>query len=101
MKLTFSALAKRDVIETVVYIKSELNNPPAAAKFRNSLAKRSGMLEKFPELGASLNAVDGRLNGYRYLVISNYILIYKVTKSEIIVLRVLYGRSNYVELLSD
>lgn len=101
MKLTFSALAKKDVVETITYIKSELNNPPAAVKFRNSLEKRSRSLEKFPELGASLGTVDSRFKTYRYMVTGNYILIYKVTKNEITVLRVLYGRSNYVELLSD
>lgn len=101
MKLVFSSLARKDIFETISYIKNQLNNPPAAIKFKNSLVKRSEALEKFPELGASLATVDSRFISYRYLVISNYIIIYKVTLNETVVLRVLYARSNYVELLGD
>jgi plasmid stabilization system protein ParE len=53
----------------------------------------------FPEIGTSLEALDTRISNYRYLVAGNYLQIYRATSSEIQITRVLYARSNYVELL--
>jgi len=99
MKLVFLSSARQDIIEILTYIKNDLNNPPAALNFRNSIAKRSQALLRFPKLGATLGKTDNRFQDYRYLVLENYLLIYAVTEEEIRVLRVLYARSDYMRLL--
>lgn len=49
-------------------------------------------------MGASLESVDHRLGGYRYLIVNNYLVIYSVA-DEVSIVRILYARSDYVQLL--
>jgi len=101
MKLIFTPLAGKDVNEIIFYIINDLDNKLAALNLRNSIEKRSNMLQDFPMLGASLENVDVRLSNYRYITVKNYILIYKINTESVIVIRVLYALSHYIDLLTS
>lgn len=98
MNVVFLPAAEQDLGELFSYIQNELRNPIAAHNIAVKLLRRSQSLANFPEMGASLASVDPRLNSYRYLVIDNYLLIYKIT-DRVSIVRILYARSDYVQLL--
>lgn len=56
-------------------------------------------LTNFPELGASMMAIDIRLENYRYLIVDNYLVVYRYNRDAIYIIRVLYARSDYVRIL--
>ncbi len=63
------------------------------------ILQRAKLLANFPELGANLAHVDPKLGGYRHLLVDSYLIIYKVAHEEVCVVRILYARSDYEQLL--
>ncbi len=56
-------------------------------------------LEDFAELGAPLSSITKAGAGYRFLVSGNYMVFYRVRGNDVFIDRILYGRSNYMNLL--
>lgn len=98
MKVAFSHVAEQDLESLLSYINNELQNPIASENIGVKLLHRIQSLGSFPEIGAGLGSIDHRLSGYRYLVVDNYLVIYKVA-DQVSVIRILYARSDYVQLL--
>jgi addiction module RelE/StbE family toxin len=98
MKIVFLPAAEHDIYELFAYIQNELKNPIAARNIATKLLRRAQSLADFPDMGASLEGVDRRFNGYRYLLVDNYLVVYKVT-DQVSIVRILYARSDYVQLL--
>lgn len=99
MKVMFLHAAEHDLGGLFSYIKDELQNPIAARNIATKILQRTQALANFPELGANLANVDPKFDGYRYLLVDNYLVIYRVTDKEVCVVRILYARSDYVQLL--
>ncbi|HEV2403692.1 MAG TPA: type II toxin-antitoxin system RelE/ParE family toxin [Candidatus Saccharimonadales bacterium] len=99
MKVVFLPAADQDLSALFLYIQNELQNPIAARNIATKILQRSQSLEEFPEIGTSLESVARQLSGYRHLLVDNYLVIYKVTNSQVIIIRILYARSDYVQLL--
>ncbi|HTE21788.1 MAG TPA: type II toxin-antitoxin system RelE/ParE family toxin [Candidatus Limnocylindria bacterium] len=99
MKVTFLHAAEHDLGSLFSYIKDKLQNEIAARNVATKLLQRTQMLANFPELGVNLTSIDPRLVGYRYLLVDNYLVIYKITDEEVCIVRILYARSDYVQLL--
>ena len=99
MKVICSAKAEQDVDCLFEYIDNNLHNSIAAHIIVEKILRLSQKLSTFPEMGTSLKTVDSRLEAYRYLIADNYLLIYKVVDEEVVVVRILYAKSNYVQLL--
>ncbi len=98
MKIVFSLVAEQDLGDLFRYITSELQNSIAARNITTKILQRTQSLANFPEMGAGLEANDNRLSGYRYLLVDNYLIIYKLT-DQVNVIRILYARSDYVQFL--
>jgi toxin ParE1/3/4 len=99
MNVIFSVKADQDLASLFIYINDNLHNGNAAHNIVDKILHLSQKLSDFPEMGSSLKTIDSRLDRYRYLIVDNYLLIYKVTDEEVIVVRILYAKSNYVQLL--
>ena len=99
MKVVFLPAAEHDLAEVYAYIKDDLQNPIAARNIAAKILYRSQSLATFPEMGASLEAVDHRLAGYQYLLVGNYLITYKADALRVSIVRILYARSDYVQLL--
>ena len=99
MNVVFLPEARHDLLKISEYISKELQNPSAANNIVKKVLSLSDKLTDFPEMGPSLDVFDVRINNYRYLVAGNYLIIYRTTSLEIQITRILYARSNYVELL--
>ena len=83
------------------YISEELFAISAAANILERLEKEIMRLKEFP---FSCNYVADeylRNKGYRKLIVDNYIVFYliKEEKDKIIIMRVLYGKQKYEDLL--
>ncbi|HUD10052.1 MAG TPA: type II toxin-antitoxin system RelE/ParE family toxin [Candidatus Saccharimonadales bacterium] len=99
MKIIFAPVAEQDLADLFSYISNDLSNPIAAHNIANKILQVSQKLSDFPGLGAELKTIDTRLDNYRYLIVDNYLIIYKVIDQEVYILRILYARSDYVKLL--
>jgi len=91
--------AEQDIEKLFLYIQDDLANPIAAQNIAQKILQRIQQLTNFPELGASMMAIDTRLENYRYLIIDNYLVVYRYNRDAIYVIRVLYARSDYVRIL--
>jgi addiction module RelE/StbE family toxin len=98
MKVVFSGVAEQDLNEILLYISNDLQNPTAGKNIATKILRRLQSLANFPEMGASLEGINSQLGGYRYLVVDNYLVIYKITE-RVSVMRILYARSDYIQLL--
>lgn len=93
--------AEEDLDEIFYYIALELNNKSAAEKMINLFSNKILRLQEFP---FSCSLVEDDLlkdKGYRKLIIDNYIVFYIVNEEDqqVIVMRVLYGRKKYQDLI--
>lgn len=99
MNLSLLHAAEQDIEKLFLYIQDDLANPIAAKNVSQKILKRMQQLTNFPDLGASMVDIDARLVNYRYLIVDNYLVIYRYNKEKIYVVRVLYARSDYVRIL--
>ena len=88
-----------DLVDIKRYIAKELNSPIAALNTVTKIMKRIKILEQFPELGAKLSSIIDIITDYRFLVCGNYIAFYRIDGEYINIIRILYGRRDYVKIL--
>lgn len=98
-KVSFSPEAVDDLKEIKQYIKDELCNEQAAKNTVAKILKKIKLLSDFPESGSSLSAIIGFDTDYRYLICDNYIAFYRIDNKNVLIVRVLYGRRNYMQIL--
>lgn len=98
-KISFSPEAVDDLKEIKRYIKDELCNEQAAKNTVAKILKKIKILSDFPESGSSLSAIIGFDADYRYLICDNYIAFYRIENKNVLIVRILYGRRNYMQIL--
>ena len=97
--LHISPEASSDLVEIKEYITIELENPTAALNIVSKIIKALRGLEKFPDIGASLSSVIDIPSDYRFLVTGNYLSFYRHEGDAVYVVRVLYGKRDYLKIL--
>lgn len=98
-KINYSPAALEDLREIKSYISEELCSEPAAINTIEKIMKRIRQLADFPELGAPLSSIIDLEVSYRFLVCGNYIAFYKTDADNVYIIRVLYGKRNYLQIL--
>lgn len=98
-EIKFSPDALRDLKEIKAYITDELCSPSSAAKIVGQIMNRIRQLSDFPALGAPLSSVIHMEVSYRFLVCGNYTAFYKVDDDEVHIIRILYNRRNFMQVL--
>lgn len=93
----FLSVSEEDLGSVLDHI--SLNNPPAARKLLASFENKFELLRDNPLLGKLPLDETLREFGYRYLVVSNYLVFYVVRQNEVVIHRVLHGARNYLDLL--
>ena len=89
--------AQADLLEIQAYIAHE--NPEAAESLVNEIVALLENLSAFPERGATPKDAYLRRAGYRYLLHGEYLIFYKVFRSQVRVYRIVHGRRLYRDLL--
>ena len=95
----FSPQALNDLREIKRYIGVELENDIAAEDTLRRIVKRIRGLATFPNMGALLSSVVETEKDYRFLVCDNYLVFYRCEEDTVFIIRVLYGRSDYMRIL--
>ena len=98
-EIKFSPEAISDLQQTKAYITNELCNEQAAVNTIAKITKRISMFADFPESGASLSTIVGFETDYRFLVCGKYTAFYRIENQTVNIIRVLYGRRNFVQIL--
>ena len=100
--MRYTPRARQDLHEIKDYVKNELTNPQAAARIVERILKGCSNLKSNPYLGLDLSSKIGQKTDLRYLILSNYIAIYRVDKNSVSVIRIMDGRTDYLlYLLSE
>ena len=98
-KINFTPDALEDMKEIKAYITDELCSEQSAIHTIEKIMKSIRQLGSFPESGASLSSIINLEVPYRFLVCGNYTAFYKVDEDEVHIIRVLYGRRNFMQIL--
>lgn len=96
-KVRIYKAAKQDLIDIVDYINT-LSEKAALAQYERIVSKIQS-LEYMPERCSLLNNDHLRANGYRSLIVDNYLVFFVVKGDTVQIRRILYGRRNYEWLL--
>ena len=95
----FTPDAIEDMKEIKAYITDELCSEQSAINTIQKIMKRIRELSGFPEIGAPLSSIINLAVPYQVLVCGNYTAFYKVDGDEVHIIRVLYGRRNFMQIL--
>lgn len=101
MDLSWSAEAVDDLDAAVDYISYDLGSPKAAEKLLKSILDKARLFASFPGAGAVLRTQSGIDTGYRYMTVGNWMVFFSTEDSRALVVRVLYGKSNYLKTLFE
>jgi len=97
--IRYTPAAKDDLAGIKEYITEQLVNPVAAVSKVAKITKRIRELEQFPEMGTPLSSITNLVTDYRFLVCANYLAFYRIDGNEVKIVRILYGRRDYVTIL--
>ena len=101
IEIRFSPDALGDLQEIKGYITDDLQNATAAENTIRTIMDRIQQLIDFPDMGAPLSSVAQTQSDYRYLICGNYTAFYRHEKDTVFIVRVLYGRRDYMRVLIE
>ena len=97
--IEYSKEAKQDLIEIKYYIKHNLQEPKTAQNQITRIRNGINELKNNPEIYAIIDDDFIKKLEIRKLFIDNYIIFYRVKYNEIQIVRIIYGRRNWINLL--
>ncbi|NOS56974.1 MAG: type II toxin-antitoxin system RelE/ParE family toxin [Cyclobacteriaceae bacterium] len=89
--------AEEDLREIIDFIAEE--RPGVANKMLDRFFQSFSQLAINPEVGRKARDKRLYLLGYRYLVVSTYLVFYRIQLKRVFVYRILHGARNYAEIL--
>ncbi len=100
-QLKITTKASEDLDEIYAYIVGELNNKTAALNLLYEIEENILRLKEFPFSCSYVEDINLKEKGYRKLIVKNYITFYIVKEQDkkVIIMRVLYGRQNYQDII--
>ncbi|MFB0844116.1 type II toxin-antitoxin system RelE/ParE family toxin [Paenibacillus oleatilyticus] len=98
-RVRYTPAAVDDLDEIFSYITQD--NWQNAEKMLERLSREIGGLADFPHMGSVLSEDDYTLiqRGYRFIVVSPYLVFYRIINNEVIIHRILHGRRDYLREL--
>ena len=81
------------------YITNILKNPVSAQRITDEIVNAIGKLAESPELGASFSFRITAITNLRYLVVGNYVVIYRVIDDCVRIIHIFNGRRDYLRIL--
>lgn len=97
--IEYSKESKQDLIDIKKYIKYNLQEPKTAqtliSKTKNSIDK----LQDNPQIYPIIDDDFIKKMEIRKLIVDNYIVFYKIQHNSMQIVRIMYGRRNWINLL--
>lgn len=100
MKVVWSPEAKKDLLDTLDYIEHELDSPMAAARLYDTIKEKIRALSEVPGSGVVLKR-GGQPTEFRYAIAGNFMIFVTFAEDRMRVIRILYGRSDYMRTLFE
>ena len=97
--IEYSMESKQDLIDIKRYIKYNLQEPNTAQKLITKIKKEIDSLKDNPEMHSVIDDDIIKRFKIRKLVVDNYIVFYRINDENIQIVRVMYGRRNWITLL--
>lgn len=100
-KIKFTAPANQDILNAIQYIAFSLNNHTAAVSLNILVQAKINTLPDFPEKYPLVNDISLAHQQIHYIPVDNYLVFYRINKAkeEIQILRFLYAKSNWLNIL--
>jgi plasmid stabilization system protein ParE len=101
--LNITDIAEEDILNTVKYIADVLKAPAAANNLLDEIEKHEEILENTPNIYPSVPDEYLAQKGLRFTKIKNYLLFYAIDEDKkiVTVIRFLYGRRDWKNILSE
>ncbi len=97
--IEYSMESKQDLIDIKRYIKYNLQEPNTAQKLITKIKREIDSLKDNPEMYSVIDDDIIKRFKIRKLVVDNYIVFYRINDENIQIVRVMYGRRNWITLL--
>jgi addiction module RelE/StbE family toxin len=97
--IEYSKESKQDLIGIKQYIKYNLQEPEAAQKLISKIRTEINNLKNNPEICAIIDDELIKKLEIRKMIVDNYIVFYRIKNNNIEIVRVMYGRRNWINLL--
>ena len=100
-RLIITDSATNDLDSIYSYIKEELLNDTASIQLVTEIENSILRLKSFPESCSYVNDDRLKKQGYRKLLVKNYIVLYTIDSLNNIVTitRIMYSKQNYIDIL--
>ena len=97
--IEYSKEAKQDLIDIKKYIKYNLQGPNIAKKLITKIKTEIDKLIEDPEIYSIIYDDFIKKLQIRKIIVDNYIVFYRINNKTIQIVRILYGRRNWINLL--
>lgn len=97
--IEYSKEAKQDLIGIKQYIKYNLQEPETAQSLILKIREEISNLKNNPEIHSVIDDDIIRKQEIRKLIVDNYIVFYRIKNNNIEIVRIMYGRRNWINLL--
>ena len=98
-RIKLSGYVYEDIESSINYIKYVLQNPIAAQKLKNKIKMTYKKLKENPFIYPQVPVEYLASKGYRFTMVMNYMLFFKVKDKIINVERLLYGPRDWINIL--
>ncbi len=88
-------------IEEIADLYCSLSGKASAKQITEKIYAALEQLSCFPFSGPAMRDTELRAQGYRYLVVEKYLILYRVIDSTVTVYHIFDGRSDYPKLLKS
>ena len=97
--IEYSMESKQDLIDIKRYIKYNLQEPNTAQKLITKIKEEIDSIKDNPEMYSIIDDDIIKRFKIRKLVVDNYIIFYRINDENIQIVRVMYGKRNWITLL--
>ncbi len=97
--IKYTPAAVDDMDEVFSYISKD--NVSAADELLERINRQISSLAEFPNMGSMLSDDEYAIiqRGYRFIVVSPYLVFYRLVENTVIIYRILHGRRDYLREL--
>ena len=97
--IEYSKESKEDLIRIKQYIKYNLQEPETANKLISKIRKSVKTLKDNPKIYTIIDDDVIRKLKIRKFIVDNYIVFYRIKNDSAEIVRIMYGRKNWINLL--
>lgn len=98
-KIEYSRDSKQDLVRIKKYIKYNLQEPKIAENLINKIRDGIEKLRDDPEIYSIIDEDIIKRLEIRKILIENYIVFYRIKNQTIEIVRIMYGKRNWISLL--